>query len=237
MAPGKSEIAKGVDEYNDDSNEPTMGEKLAVAGLPLENIIEVEEVSAEKKPPSADSIHVLLKQALNADDRALLISCLLRQDEKVITNSVASLNLSDVIKLLKSLVPMVQSRGAVLARALPWLRSVLLQHSSGIISQESSFIALNSLYQLIESRVSTLNEALQLSSSLDVLYARTIGYDSEEDEDGVVAPVVYEDTEDDDDGDESDEEDEEDGSVVSMEIEGNAGNKEPHVFSDTSDVE
>ncbi|RAL40222.1 hypothetical protein DM860_008362 [Cuscuta australis] len=228
---GKSEIAKGVDECNDDSSEPTMGEKLA--SLNLVSVSEVKEPSSEAKPPSADSVHVLLKQALNADDRALLIDCLFRQDEKVITNSVASLNPSDVIKLLKSLVSIIQSRGALLACALPWLRSVLLQHSSGIMSQESSFIALNSLYQLTESRVSTFNQALQLSSSLDLLYARTIGYGS--DEDDVVAPVVYEDSEDDD-GGESDE-DEEDGSVVSMETEGNAGNQEPHVFSDNSDFE
>ena len=39
-------------------------------------------------------------------------------------------------------------RGAVLVSALPWLRSLLLQHASGIMSQESSLIALNSLYQV-----------------------------------------------------------------------------------------
>jgi hypothetical protein len=40
------------------------------------------------------------------------------------------------------------SRGAILACALPWLKSVLLQHASGIISQESSLLALNSLFQV-----------------------------------------------------------------------------------------
>lgn len=41
-----------------------------------------------------------------------------------------------------------RARGAVLACALPWLRSLLLQHASGIMSQESSLLALNSLYQV-----------------------------------------------------------------------------------------
>lgn len=39
-------------------------------------------------------------------------------------------------------------RGAVLACALPWLKSLLLQHASGIMSQESSLSALNTLYQV-----------------------------------------------------------------------------------------
>ncbi|MCD9637614.1 hypothetical protein HAX54_020992 [Datura stramonium] len=39
---------------------------------------------------------------------------------------------------------------AVLACGLPWLQSLLLQHASGIMSQESSLLALNSLYQTID---------------------------------------------------------------------------------------
>ncbi|GKC65944.1 WD repeat-containing protein 43-like protein, partial [Tanacetum coccineum] len=37
--------------------------------------------------------------------------------------------------------------GAVAACALPWLRSLPLQHASFIMSEEASLIALNSLYQ------------------------------------------------------------------------------------------
>nr|GLL35619.1 WD repeat-containing protein 43-like [Ipomoea trifida] len=226
---GNSSPANGV-EYNDDLNEPTMGEKLASLNLVDENEAKANGPlvpSAETKPPSADSVHVLLKQALHADDRALLIDCLFRQDEKVIANSVSLLNPSDVIKLLQSLVSIIESRGAILACALPWLRSVLLQHSSGIMSQESSFLALNSLYQLIESRVSTSSQALQLASSLDLLYAGTIDYGTDEDG-GAVVPAIYEDM---------DESEEEEGSEVAMETESDAEKKEPQVFSDVSDFE
>lgn len=68
-----------------DISEPTMGEKLASL-----NIINNEDGTEKKpetgpaKPPSADSVHVLLKQALHADDRSLLLDCLFRQNEKVI---------------------------------------------------------------------------------------------------------------------------------------------------------
>ncbi|XP_052183706.1 uncharacterized protein LOC127795830 isoform X2 [Diospyros lotus] len=203
-----------------DLNEPTMGEKLANLTL-LDNseIKSLEENHA--KPPSADSVHVLLKQALHADDRALLLNCLSTQDEKVIANSVSLLNPAHVLKLLNLLITVTESRGAVLARALPWLRSLLLEHASGIMSQESSLIALNSLYQLIESRVSTFHPALQLCSRLDLLYK---GTDDGFGEDGTTPPIVYQDK------DESEEEPE-----GGMETDEGGSDLEP--FNDVSDIE
>ncbi|KAJ6415879.1 hypothetical protein OIU84_004629 [Salix udensis] len=62
-----------------DVNEPTMGEKLARVTLQDK----IEESPPRAKPPSADSVNILLKQALGTDDRALLFDCLYTQDEKV----------------------------------------------------------------------------------------------------------------------------------------------------------
>ncbi|GJY05618.1 hypothetical protein Tco_0371558 [Tanacetum coccineum] len=67
---------------------------------------------------------------------------------QVITYSVSLLKPSDVFKLLESLIPMIQSRGAVAACALPWIKSLLLQHANIIMYQKVSLIALNSLYQM-----------------------------------------------------------------------------------------
>ncbi|KAL6203788.1 hypothetical protein ACLB2K_027487 [Fragaria x ananassa] len=177
-----------------DLNEPTMGEKLASLNIVPDDRMESpnkQGCSLHAKPPSADSVHILLKQALHADDRALLLECLYTQDEKVIAKSVSQLNPAGVMKLLQSLISLVESRGAILACALPWLRSLLLQHASGIVSQESSLSALNSLYQLIESRVSTFSSAVQLSSVLDLLYTGVV--DDSDDENGTTGPVIYED--------------------------------------------
>ncbi|OMO80858.1 Small-subunit processome, Utp12 [Corchorus olitorius] len=202
---GHEENVAGV-LVDDDLNEPTMGEKLASLNL-VENgnsetheSQEREESSPHAKPPTADSVNVLLKQALRADDRALLLDCLYTQDEKVITNSVFQLNPSDVLKLLQSLISIIQSRGAVLACALPWIKNLLLQHFSGIMSQQSCLLALNSLYQLIESRVSTFESALHISSCLDLLYA---GIVEDEFDENATVPVIFEDK------DESDEEESE----------------------------
>ncbi|GAB4845109.1 hypothetical protein Ancab_038514 [Ancistrocladus abbreviatus] len=178
-----------------DDNEPTIGEKLASINL----VKESDEIQDRQGPspaqlPSADSVHVLLKQALHADDRALLLDCLYNQDEKV---------------LLCFLFCYLM--GAVVVCALPWLRSLLLQHASRIVSHESSLVVLNSLYQLIESRVSSFSPALQLASNLDFLFAGIT-------DDGVgefdtITPVIYEDK------DESEEEGSEDAMETDQENE------------------
>ncbi|XP_039005907.1 WD repeat-containing protein 43-like, partial [Hibiscus syriacus] len=203
---GQGENVGGV-LVNDDPNEPTMAEKLASLDLIENRKTETNENQERREPsprgklPTADSVNVLLKQALHADDGAFLLDCLYTQDEKVIANTVSQLNPYDVLKLLQSLVSITQSRGAVLACSLHWIKSLLLHHASGIMSQEASLLALNSLYQLIESRVSTFESALQISSCLDFLYAGIV--EDEVDENPTI-PVIFEDT------DESEKEESED---------------------------
>ena len=82
---GNGEDIDGV-LVDNDMNEPTMGEKLeslSIVDTGKPKINELQE-SSPAKPPSADSVNVLLKQALQADDRALLLECLYTQDKKVV---------------------------------------------------------------------------------------------------------------------------------------------------------
>ncbi|KFK43805.1 hypothetical protein AALP_AA1G175000 [Arabis alpina] len=178
---------------DDAHNEPTIGDKLeSLKLLSGEKLSNEESNTTHDKPPTAASVSVLLRQALHADDRSLLLDCLYNRDEQVIANSVSKLNSAHVLKLLNSLLPILQSRGAIVACTIPWIKSLLLTHSSGLMSQESSLLALNSMYQLIESRVSTLHTAVDVSSSLDLIVD---DWDEEEEDEG---PVIYEDKDSDD---------------------------------------
>ncbi|KAK7325215.1 hypothetical protein VNO77_29373 [Canavalia gladiata] len=222
----QGEVADGI-LHDDDLSEPTMGEKLAGLSLQNENKLrsdKEQDSSVPTKPPSADSVHVLLKQALNADDRTLLLDCLYTQDEKVITKSIAQLNPSNVLKFLHSLISITESRGAILTCALPWLKCLILQHASGIMSQESSVRTLNSLYQLIESRVSTFESAVHLSSCLDILYTSVV---DEEVDDGQTVPVIYEDKDD----------SEEESEASETDQDGNDGEQSDESFEGVSDIE
>ncbi|KAK8949089.1 hypothetical protein KSP39_PZI005577 [Platanthera zijinensis] len=191
-------------EAESDMNGPTMEEKLA--SLQLLNDGKEKNTTEEETPPSkcipsADSVHVLLKQALHAQDHALLLNCLSMKDEMVITKSTELLNPSEALKLLKSLISMIELRGAILICALPWIKCLLSLHASSIASQESSLQLLNSLYQLIDSRTSTYRYALQLSTCLDCLLTEI----PEGDEETAAPVIIYEDGDsDDDEGEEPD---------------------------------
>ncbi|XP_028779123.1 WD repeat-containing protein 43 [Neltuma alba] len=199
----QGEVADGVLDF--DVNEPTMGDKLASLTLQSENdksrSVKEQESSGLTMPPSANSVDILLKQALHADDRALILDCLFTQDEKVIRKTISQLKTSQVHKFFNFLVSNVaESRGAIMACALPWLKFLPLQHASVITSQESSFQDLNSLNQLIGSRVSTFKSAIELSSAIDLLCAGDI---DEADEGEKPVPVIYEDQDSDEESDDA----------------------------------
>ncbi|KAK9122883.1 hypothetical protein Sjap_012485 [Stephania japonica] len=160
----------------DDLKELTMGEKLGSLNFQIDDQAKTlagEEMSAPSaNAPRADSIHVLLKQALHADDDSLLLNCLFTQVKKarlhiygrrVIANSISLLSPSDVMKLFHSLIPIIQSRFDV--------------------SFSSPF--------LIESRVATSRSALQLASYLDYLSAAI--FEDGDDETSPMTPIVFED--------------------------------------------
>ncbi|XP_006664236.1 uncharacterized protein LOC102711395 [Oryza brachyantha] len=214
--------------YNLD--EPTMEEKLATlkGGAGRAGGADEEPPLPVLLPPSADSVHVLLKQALRADDHASLLSCLYNKDHKVIVNSISLLTPADALKLLKFFVLLVQSRGAVLVCLLPWLQNLLSKHMSSIVSQESSLLLLNSLYQLIDARTSTFKSSLQLSTSLDCLFSEIVDDESEEEEGSPL--IIYEDK------DTDDEESEVDDMEINGESDGLCGVTDASEHSDGSEV-
>ncbi|GAB2276190.1 hypothetical protein Dimus_010924 [Dionaea muscipula] len=134
--------------------------------------------------PSADSVQVLLKQALHAEDHSLLLDCLYNQDEKVIANSISLLNPADTSKLLNSLITITQS------------------------SVWSIGLNIKVVQLFPESRVSTLRPALQLASHLDLLDAWI--EDGEVDEFDSITPAIYEDKDSEDESEHAMDTDEED---------------------------
>ncbi|KAJ1689512.1 hypothetical protein LUZ63_013667 [Rhynchospora breviuscula] len=218
------------------TDEPTMAEKLASLDLAIgdkEKEKEKEDkgerdrrlTASVANPPSADSVHVLIKQALHADDQSLLLDCVCNRDEKVIAKSISLLTPADVIKLMKFFVLMIQSRGAIVACVIPWLRSLINLKASSIVSHDSSLSLLNSLYQLIDSRVSTFGSALKLSTCIDYHFTE-IDHDEADEE----APVIiYED-------EDSDEEEEASGDAMETDEEESGKDIDAPQYSDGSEV-
>jgi len=79
-----------------------MGEKLATLSLITDSkqqqqqepsLVAATQPQPQPQPPSADSVQVLLRQALRADDRVLLLDCLYNRDEKVGSGTFSFLSL------------------------------------------------------------------------------------------------------------------------------------------------
>ncbi|XP_042518962.1 WD repeat-containing protein 43 [Macadamia integrifolia] len=127
--------------------------------------------------------------------------------QKKIKASVLSMTSADAYKLLTFLVAMWKSRSASGKYVLPWISSILVNHSHYVISQEPANQMLNSLYKMAEFRSVAVQPLLQLSGRLQLITAqidkavetrsRTVsndqqlGENDDEDEDEDVDEFVY----------------------------------------------
>ncbi|XP_024381323.1 uncharacterized protein [Physcomitrium patens] len=152
--------------------------------------------------PRADSLQVLLSQALQADDNSLLEQCLNIHDEKVISNTIRRLRPFEAAKFLTVAVSKMEGRPQRALGLVPWVRAVLLQHASFVMTNLALQPVLTSLYQIIEARLSVFRPLLSLSGRLDLVMAQIQKNESQSKEDKQnEAAVVYE--EEDDDGPEA----------------------------------
>lgn len=181
--------------------EPTLEEKL----IALKVIEEVEgdaedhnERGAQDKAvvPRADSLQVLLSQALQAEDNALLEKCLNVGDEKVITNTIRRMRPFLAAKFLAVAVSKMEGRPQRALGLVPWVRAVLLQHASFVMTNLAMQPVLTSLYQIIETRLSVFRPLLSLSGRLDLIMAQIQKNEGQEEDHQNEAAVVYEEEDD-----------------------------------------
>ncbi|KIY93949.1 hypothetical protein MNEG_14012 [Monoraphidium neglectum] len=149
-------------------------------------------------PVKADSLAVLLQQALRSGDRGLLERCLGLSDARVVRNSVRRLLPMDAAALLRACVERLQSRPVRGQQLAGWIRAVLLHHTAYLMAAPGVQPVLTSLYQTIEARLAMQRTLLSLSGRLDLLLAQSApGGGGGDDDDGApagaAAPrVVYE---------------------------------------------
>ncbi|KAH0993003.1 hypothetical protein GBA52_004486 [Prunus armeniaca] len=86
--------------------------------------------------------------------------------------AVLSLEPSDACKLLGVLVAMWQTRSSSGNYVLPWIYSILVNHSHQIMSQEPETQMLSSLLKVTKSRGAAIQPLLQLSGRLQLVMAQ-----------------------------------------------------------------
>uniref|UniRef100_A0A383W0U0 Small-subunit processome Utp12 domain-containing protein n=1 Tax=Tetradesmus obliquus TaxID=3088 RepID=A0A383W0U0_TETOB len=126
-------------------------------------------------PVKADSLSVLLSQALRSGDRALLEQCLGVANERVITNSVKRLVPLDAALLLRAAVERLQSRPVRGQQMAGWIHAVLLHHTAYLMAAPGAAPVMSSLYSIIEARLSVQRQLLSLAGRLELLLAQAGG--------------------------------------------------------------
>ena len=123
-------------------------------------------------PPKADSLAVLLSQALVAEDRALIERCLSVSDPTVVDNTVSRLAPHAATRLLGAALDRMRTkpaRGEQLAR---WMRTVMLHHAGYIASSTKAQAQLVELQRTVESHVAMQRPLSSLLGRLDLLLHR-----------------------------------------------------------------
>ncbi|GBF87916.1 hypothetical protein Rsub_00628 [Raphidocelis subcapitata] len=194
------------DDEADAAGEATLGERVAAlereaagASGPEEDADAAAAAAAGAAlladgPVKADSLAVLLQQALRSSDRALLERCLsLSADPRVVRNSVRRLLPIDAAALLRACVERLQSRPVRGQQLAGWIRAVLHHHAAYLMAAPGAAPVLTALYQTIEARLAMQRTLQSLSGRLDLLLAQSAPQQAGDDDSGAPVPAaVYE---------------------------------------------
>ena len=200
----KEEEDDGDDDDDDDSMQKDEGPTFAerIAALQGETALAgtsapPSSVAAPSGPLKADSLAVLLSQALQSGDKILLERCLAVRNDSIITKTVKRLAPTDAAIFLRIAVQRLQSAPARGEQLATWIRAVLLHQTAYLSGVAGAQGTLGYLYQLIEARLASYQPLLALSGRLDLVLAnahRAAGTQDDDDDDdaypGSAGPLV-----------------------------------------------
>jgi hypothetical protein len=109
---------------------------------------------------------------------------------EVIANTVSQLSKHNAASMFKAAVDRLQSRPARAAMLLPWLRVLLLHHSTALAASPGLKGHLNMLREVLKARVALLQPMLDLSGRLDFMLAHAAQQSSIATKAGLVRPFT-----------------------------------------------
>jgi U3 small nucleolar RNA-associated protein 5 len=177
--------------------EQTLGDRLRALELAAGAAVDAPALpGGAARPgevPRADSLAVLLTQALASSDGALLERVLSVSDRKVAANTVARLRPEQALAFLAAAVARLQASPARGARLAHWIRETLAAHAGYLTAAPGAAPLLAALYGVLDARLALYRPLLALSGRLDLLLAaqrRTAGAAGAAAAGGASAPQV-----------------------------------------------
>jgi len=119
--------------------------------------------------PKADSLQVVLEQALHSKDKKLLNACFDVLDLGIVKNTIQRLSTPTIVPLAQELIERFRtkpSHGTVLT---VWFKTLVLYHSSYLMTIPDLVTVMSSLYLTLDSRLASFPKLLNLSGKLDMI--------------------------------------------------------------------
>ncbi|MEE6473620.1 hypothetical protein FKM82_010111 [Ascaphus truei] len=131
--------------------------------------IDMAKVESKGGLPQTDSFAVLLVQGLESSDANILNKVFQTKKDSLIKNTVSRLPVYAVIPLVHELTKRLQGHPYSALLMVRWLKAVFVLHASYLSTLPDLVPQLGMLYQLMESRVKTLQKLSRLHGKLYLL--------------------------------------------------------------------
>uniref|UniRef100_H2ZGZ5 Small-subunit processome Utp12 domain-containing protein n=1 Tax=Ciona savignyi TaxID=51511 RepID=H2ZGZ5_CIOSA len=130
-------------------------------------------------PPTADSLAILLSQALQSNDRDVLNQVLQHSNDTLIRNTIQQIPITYVVSLLKELTERLKGSPEKCLIFIKWTRTTLSHHASYLMTLPEVVPLLTGLYQLISVRTQTHARLSKLEGKLDLIMSQIVSRKSE----------------------------------------------------------
>ncbi|XP_044146587.1 LOW QUALITY PROTEIN: WD repeat-containing protein 43 [Bufo gargarizans] len=131
--------------------------------------IDLPKVPTKSGLPQTDNFSVLLVQGLESNDFNILNKVFQTKNESQIKKTVARIPVYSVIPLVHELTKRLQGHPNSAVLMVRWIKAVLVHHASYLSTLPDLVPQLGSLYQLMETRVKTLQKMSRLNGKLYLL--------------------------------------------------------------------
>ncbi|KAG9061737.1 Small subunit (SSU) processome component [Linnemannia hyalina] len=141
--------------------------------------------------PKANDLQQTFLQALHTSDADLLDACLhFSQPVTVLRNTIRRVATTSVLPLLTTLLNRYQQKPNQNIHLLEWIKSILLIHSSSLMTNQDLVMRLSGFYDAIEARVPVYQKVMNLNGRLDLIMNQ-IEMRKQYEQSGAEEEVVY----------------------------------------------
>ncbi|XP_063774983.1 WD repeat-containing protein 43 isoform X2 [Pseudophryne corroboree] len=163
--PGHSAAAGASISRKDGKRKPG-GQEVSIEDRLGAMDIDLPKVQRKGSLPQTDNFSVLLVQGLESNDADILNKVFQTKNDSLIKKTVARIPVYTVIPLVHELTKRLQGHPSSAILMVRWIKAVLVVHASYLSTLPDLVPQLGALYQLMESRVKTLQKMSRLNGKL-----------------------------------------------------------------------